>query len=296
MNNNLLKGIRKAVGDLCTDINKHSPEILASFGIAGFIATTILAVKATPKAIKKIETAEKDIFVNQDNTVNVLLGNGFPQLSAKEKIKLVWKDYIPSAMTCTASALCVIASVTTSKRRAAVLATAYKIVEESAKEYKEAVIKTVGEKKAQEIDEAVAQNKIDKSEPSITVINNVLDKTLMSKTIPGTTLFYEPLTNTYFYADINDFKTIAINAREEMLNGPDGYLGVCTWLCDLGINEFMPDEALASWQLTGWSAMDQGGTPNISFKATTAHKFNDIPCLCITYDKDPIPDYYYYYK
>ena len=38
---------------------KRSPEILTGIGIAGMITTTVLAVKATPKAIQLIEE-EKD--------------------------------------------------------------------------------------------------------------------------------------------------------------------------------------------------------------------------------------------
>ena len=44
------KGIQKAV-------TKKSPEILTGIGIAGMITTTVLAVKATPKALELIENA-----------------------------------------------------------------------------------------------------------------------------------------------------------------------------------------------------------------------------------------------
>lgn len=36
-------------------MKKHSPEILTGIGIAGMITTTIMAVKATPKALILIE-------------------------------------------------------------------------------------------------------------------------------------------------------------------------------------------------------------------------------------------------
>lgn len=39
---------------------KRSPEILLGIGIASGITTTILAVKATPKAIRLIEQAETE--------------------------------------------------------------------------------------------------------------------------------------------------------------------------------------------------------------------------------------------
>ena len=34
---------------------KHSPEILMSIGVLGMIASTVLAVRATPKALSLIE-------------------------------------------------------------------------------------------------------------------------------------------------------------------------------------------------------------------------------------------------
>ena len=41
-------------------MSAHSPEILTGIGIAGMITTTVLAVKATPKALKLIEDAEDE--------------------------------------------------------------------------------------------------------------------------------------------------------------------------------------------------------------------------------------------
>ena len=53
------------VSKLCKDakvmVSKRSPEILTGLGIAGMITTTVLAVKATPKAMKLLEEAKKDI-------------------------------------------------------------------------------------------------------------------------------------------------------------------------------------------------------------------------------------------
>ena len=41
---NIAKSVRTAM-------KKHSPEILTGIGIAGMITTTVMAVRATPKAI-----------------------------------------------------------------------------------------------------------------------------------------------------------------------------------------------------------------------------------------------------
>ena len=47
----MFKGTKKA-------IIKHSPEILTGVGIAGMITTTVLAVRATPKAMQLIDAKE----------------------------------------------------------------------------------------------------------------------------------------------------------------------------------------------------------------------------------------------
>lgn len=41
-----------------TAVKKHSPEILTGIGIAGMITTTVMAVRATPKALILIEEKE----------------------------------------------------------------------------------------------------------------------------------------------------------------------------------------------------------------------------------------------
>ena len=41
----------KLATNLKTSVAKHSPEILTGIGIAGMITTTVMAVKATPKAL-----------------------------------------------------------------------------------------------------------------------------------------------------------------------------------------------------------------------------------------------------
>ena len=58
-------------------LGKHSPEILTGLGIAGFITSTILAVKATPKALSLIDDQK--------------LRLGEEELKPIEKIKVAWK-------------------------------------------------------------------------------------------------------------------------------------------------------------------------------------------------------------
>ena len=52
--------LQQFVASTRTAIIKHSPELLMGFGIAGWAVGTVLAVKATPKAMRCIEEATND--------------------------------------------------------------------------------------------------------------------------------------------------------------------------------------------------------------------------------------------
>ena len=71
---------------------KHSPEILTGIGIAGMIMTTVLAVKATPKALELIEKQKKEEQTDD--------------LTPIEVVKTTWKCYVPAVATGAASITC----------------------------------------------------------------------------------------------------------------------------------------------------------------------------------------------
>ena len=52
--------ITNAFKSVQTVMIKHGPEFLTGIGVAGMIGTTIMAVKATPKAIKLLEKEKEE--------------------------------------------------------------------------------------------------------------------------------------------------------------------------------------------------------------------------------------------
>ena len=66
------------------NLSKHSPEILTGLGIAGMITTTILAVKATPKALDLIEDKKEELDMNHREKLNVIASKDVKDM---EKIK-----------------------------------------------------------------------------------------------------------------------------------------------------------------------------------------------------------------
>lgn len=53
--------ISKIISSVRTSASKHSPEILTGIGIAGLVVTTVMAVRATPKALILIEDRKKEL-------------------------------------------------------------------------------------------------------------------------------------------------------------------------------------------------------------------------------------------
>ena len=172
---NALKALQKTV-------KKHSPEILTGIGIAGMAAAAVMAVKATPKALRMVD--EKEI---RDGK----------RLTTGEIVKTTWKCYIPPVVAGVCSAACIIGASSISARRNAALVTAYTISETALKEYRDKAVEVVGVKKEQAIRDAVAKDKLEKA--------NVKEREFIS-TGRGETPCFDPLTNTCFKSDIESLR------------------------------------------------------------------------------------------
>ena len=107
----IVKGVKNTLA-------QHSPEILTGIGIAGMITTTILAVKATPKAVQLIEAKKDELQLDPEE-----------KLTIGETIQATWKCYVPAAVTGVAATACLIGASSVNLKRNAALATAYKLSE-----------------------------------------------------------------------------------------------------------------------------------------------------------------------
>jgi hypothetical protein len=231
---------------------KHSPEILTGLGIAGFITTTVLAVRATPKALKCIEAKKQE--------------EGKDELTVGETIKVTWKCYIPTVIAGTSSIGCVLGAHSVHARRNAALATAYKLSETAFLEYQEKVVETIGEKKEKLIKEAVDKDHIEKNPVS----NNEI-----IVTGKGTTRFYDIHSGRYFESTIEQIDRAVNNINREML------------LHDYAsLNEFYDELGLSHTKLgdeLGWS-VDKG---YIDVRRTPHLSEDDVPCIAIGYTIAP---------
>ena len=137
---------KKAAESFWRSVKKHSPTILTGVGIAGMITTTILAVQATPKALRLLEEKKADISETE-------------KLPPIEVVKAAWKVYVPAVLTGILSTVCLIGANSVNQRRGAALAAAYSLSESALKEYREKVVETIGKKKEQAIRDDIAKDR-----------------------------------------------------------------------------------------------------------------------------------------
>ena len=134
-------------------VSDNSPVILTAIGVTGTITSVYLAVKATFKAAEVIQ-AEKE------KPLGYIKPKHLTPFDNKTKFKLVWKLYVPTAVTCGMTCGCIIAANYIGTRRAAALATAYSLSEKAVAEYKTKVIEKMGEDSEKEVRDEIAQEHV----------------------------------------------------------------------------------------------------------------------------------------
>lgn len=193
--------------------SKRSPEILTGIGIAGMITTTILAVRATPKALELIEEQKEEESVDE--------------LSSFEVVKVAWKPYIPAMVTCIASTACLIGASSVNTKRNAALATAYKLSETALSEYRDKVVETIGEKKERIVRDKVAEERVKK---------NPVSKNEVIVTGNGKTLCFDPISGRYFMCSIETIKKAENTLNKQMLHDISGYVSLNEFYDELGLD------------------------------------------------------------
>ena len=239
------------------------------------ITSTVLAVKATPKALALIEERKEEINKNNfneqiDKDYSLKNHKELNKLGFKETVKTVWKCYIPSAVLTTTSAACLIGASSVHIKRNAVLATAYQLSEAAATEYKNKVVETIGAKKEEAIRDAISKDHIEQ---------NPVSKNEVIITEKGNTLCYDHTSGRYFKSDIDKINK-AVNEINRQIN-QNYYVSLNDLYDELGL------EGIAIGNDIGWNS--DMGLLEIHFSSHLAS--DGVPCLAL--DFNTMPKYNY---
>lgn len=239
---------------------KHSPEILVSLGIVSGISSTVLAVKATPKALMLIEEEKIERRKNdEDDNLNPL-----------DVVKVAWKPYIPAAVSGVAGIACILGAHSVNTRRNAAIATAYKLTETAFKDYKDAVIEEIGEKKEDVVKKKVAEKKLQK-EP--------IDNKEVIITGNGNVLCFDSISSRYFESNIESIRKAVNNLNADLISRD--YISLNEFYYELGLAPTSIGDQL------GWNSAY--GLVEVEFDTQLAS--DGRPCVVINYDIAPRYDF-----
>lgn len=125
-------------------IKRNAPTILTCLGAVGVVATAVMAVKETPKAMTLLKNAKEE---------------KREELTKFEKVKVAGPVYIPSVITGAATIACIFGSNVISKNQQAALMSAYALLDNSYKEYKKKTDELYGEEACKQIRGEIAKDK-----------------------------------------------------------------------------------------------------------------------------------------
>lgn len=259
--------VTKMFKAVSTALTKHSPEILTGIGIAGMITTTVLAVKATPKALRLIEEAE---YAKEEKVPGTTR-----KLTPMETVKVAWKPYIPAAVTGVCSVACLVGGSTVSAKRNAALATAYQLSTTALNDYKDAVVKTVGEETAKEVRDTVVKTKTES-------INNSQTPIVIAD--GGNVLMIEPISNNEFRSSINKIEKAVNDLNGRMIDGMEMEISFNEFLIELHLPQSPIGDSI------GWNVDNR---IDLTFELSTTKAGE--PCFELAYLQPPVHDYRYHY-
>lgn len=150
------------------------------------MTTTVMAVKATPKALQLIEEAEKE--------------KG-EKLTTWETVKTTAPTYIPTVLFGVGTVACIFGANILNKRQQSSLMSAYALLDESYKKYRRTVVELYGKETNEEIVNAIAVEEA--NEVYMHASNLGVDCTqFLEEDFSDPVLFYDEYSHRYFEAPI----------------------------------------------------------------------------------------------
>lgn len=245
------------LGKSQTFLKRNSATILTCVGAAGVVATTVTAVKATPKALMLLETAKEE--------------KG-EELTAFEKVKIAGPVYIPAALIGASTLACIFGANVLNVRGQASLMSAYALVDNSYKDYKKKVEELHGKEAGTQIRAEIAKDKYKE--------NDVKPPT------DDYRLYYDYYSEQYFEARPFDVQRAEYEVNRSLIM--DDSVTLNEWYRHIGL------EPLDHGDRFGWTTyanMDAYWQTWIDFRHEKVVMDDGLECIIITFGQEPYPDF-----
>jgi len=233
--------------------SENSAALLTATGVVGTVSTAVLSFRA---GLKCAEILQED---KEERLEGVYVAP-----TTMEKAKLVGPQFVPPVGMVATTITAIVFAHRISATKSAAMVAAYGISEKGFREYREKIEEKLGVKKAEAIDDELAQNKIDSNPPQTIIIAG-----------KGDVLCFDEFSGRYFRSSIENIKAGENAVNYEILN----HMGAA-------LNHFYEEIELPEIPM----GADLGFNTNnrLDIKYTTALHDGE-PCIVISFKWAPIP-------
>ena len=235
---------------------RNGSTILTCAGMVGVVATTVAAVKATPKAVRLLEQAKEE--------------KG-EELTKLEVVKIAGPAYIPTAVLGVSTLACMLGANVLNHRGQASLMSAYALADSSYKNYKKKVDEIYGEEAGTKVRAEIAKDKYEENPMPVD---------------DGKLLYYDFYSGQYFQATSYEVKLAEYELNRQLMMSDCVYLNEWYQLLDL--------EPLEHGLDFGWSTcanMDAYWQTWIDFHHEKVVMDDGLECIIVSFMQDPFPDF-----
>lgn len=200
--------IKKIVRKGAEVLKDQAPNMLAAAAVGGVVVTVVLAVRATVKAKdlydeemakREAEAFKKAAEGKAEDEDEVVEYDDPEPLTKKEIVKLVWKEYIPVALSIASTAGFVVMTRVVDARRSTALAAAAAATTRAYEEYRAANNELHGKTADARTKDKVAENVAQTIDPNP-------DNPLIYSTGEGTDLCIDPWSGRPFWHSVTKIK------------------------------------------------------------------------------------------
>lgn len=237
-------------------VKRNASTILTCAGGAGVIATSIMAVKATPKALYLLEVAREE--KGED-------------LTKFESVQVAGPVYIPAILTGAATIACIFGANALNKRQQSALMSAYALLDNSYKEYKKKVIDLYGEQADEKIRGEISKGRYDRTD--ITAQDDQQ-------------LFYDEFSGRYFESTTADVIAAEYKINKRISEWSGAYLNE--------FYESLSIPTTGYGDHIGWSAgylYDMYWSQWLDFQHQKVVMDDGLECTIIMFVQKPTPDF-----
>lgn len=241
-------------------LKRNSATILTCVGAAGVVATTVTAVKATPKALMALEQAKE---------------KKGEELTKLEVVKIASPAYVPAVAIGVGTIACIFGANLLNKQGQASLMSAYALIDSGYKDYRKKVDELYGEEAGANVRAGIAKDKYSHEYKDHPV-----------ELSDGERLYYDFYSNRYFEATPAFVKQAEYELNRKLMLDDCAYLNEWYYLLDM--------EPLEHGLDFGWSTCansDMYWQTWVDFHHEKVIMDDGLECIIITFMQEPYPEF-----